>query len=212
MDEISSTAAETKVLRSVALTSDAIEVRLRADGETFASQLLVQYGDLVRLGVGLFPYPDRVAPDGFSCQFAIEPVAEGTPFRAVVTVGGLEVRSGADFSGSVRVTNTAAGPVTFESGQPATAVVVRPGTHEVVGMYDGGLGGTGIGETLEPGGSIEVNFAGATASCDPALGYALPPGTYEVIVPVDQYAYPVPDAGVVVSHLLSEPVPLTIVP
>jgi hypothetical protein len=52
---------------------------------------------------------------------------------------------------------------------------------------------------------------GGTASCDPALGYALPPGDYEVRVPVVQLTMH-DNAPTEVSYVLSEPVPLTITP
>ena len=50
-----------------------------------------------------------------------------------------------------------------------------------------------------------------TASCEPSLGYALPPGLYDVRVTVEQYAHPDVN-GVVVTYLLSEPVALEITP
>jgi hypothetical protein len=108
----------------------------------------------------------------------------------------------------VTVTNTGGEVVSFESGSPLTALVYMPGTDEVVGIYTGGIAGVGIGAELGPGESIDVDVLGGTASCDPDLGYALPPGDYEVRAPVEQYEYP--EDRFERHAILSEPTPLTV--
>ena len=87
------------------------------------------------------------------------------------------------------MTNRSDSPVEFESGQPMTAFVYRAGTDQVVGAYDGGIGGTGLGGTLAPGESMDIEVVGGTASCLPDLGYALPPGEYDVRAAIDQYEH-----------------------
>ena len=46
------------------------------------------------------------------------------------------------------------------------------------------IGGVGIDVDLAPGASAELPVVSGTASCDPALGYLLPPGDYQVVIEV----------------------------
>jgi hypothetical protein len=108
------------------------------------------------------------------------------------------------------MTNESDETVVFDSGDPSSAVVVLPGTETVVGTYDGAIAGVGIGGELAPGALRDLTIVGGTASCDPELGYALPPGDYEVVVLFDQYAYP--NGEFQLSYLASDPVQLTVVP
>ena len=91
-----------------------------------------------------------------------------------------------------------------------TAYVYRQGTDQIVGAYDGGIGGTGVGQTLGPGESIDIDVVGGTASCLADLGYALPPGEYDVRAAIDQYDRTQPE--MVVRYLLSAPATLTVTP
>ena len=197
-------------LRSAGSGPEAIDVQLRADGISIAEQIHATYGELVKIQVGFLRYPDRTSAD-FDCSAILKDIVTDTPLRATARLETARVVTGADFGGTVTVTNRGADVVEFESGDPMTAVIFRRGTDQVVGAYDGGIGGVGAGGTLQPGGTLDIGVLGGTASCDPALGYALPPGLYDVRVPVDQYAHP--DAtGVVITYLLSGPVPLEITP
>ena len=92
-----------------------------------------------------------------------------------------------------------------------TALIYRTGTDQVVGAFDGGIRGVGLGGTLAPGESIDVSVFGGTASCLAELGYALPPGTYDVRAAIDQYDR-LPQGEMIVRHLLTAPVPLTVTP
>jgi hypothetical protein len=139
------------------------------------------------------------------------PIATGTPLVATITVDPARVQSGLDFRGSVRVTNDGSKPFDFESGWPVSATVFRRGTDEVVGGYSGGIGGVGFGDVLQPGESVELDALGGTASCDPALGYALPPGTYDVRAQVDQYTMH-ENAPTETRYLVSDSAALTIAP
>ena len=197
-------------LRSAGSGPEAIDVQLRADGISIAEQIHATYGELVKIQVGFLPYPDRTSAD-IDCSAILKDIVTDTPLRATARLETARVVTGADFGGTVTVTNRGADVVEFESGDPMTAVIYRRGTDQVVGAYDGGIGGVGTGGTLQPGGTLDIGVLGGTASCDPTLGYALPPGLYDVRVPVDQYAHP--DAtGVVITYLLSDPVPLEITP
>lgn len=197
-------------LRSAGSGPETIDVQLRADGVSIAEQIHATYGELVKIQVGFLPYPDRTSAD-IDCSAILKDIVTDTPLRATARLETARVVTGADFGGTVTVTNGGADVVEFESGDPMTAVIYRRGTDQVVGAYEGGIGGVGTGGTLQPGGTLDIGVLGGTASCDPSLGYALPPGLYDVRVPVEQYAHP-DTTGVVITSFLSDPVPLEITP
>ena len=197
-------------LRSVGIGAETIDVQLRADGLSIAEQIHATYGDLLTIYVGFLPYPDP-ASAGVDCSAILKDIVTDTPLRVTARLETARVVTGQDFRGTVTVTNTGADVVEFESGDPMTAVVYRRGSNQVVGAYEGGISGVGAGGTLQPGGTLDIGVLGGTASCDPTLGYALPPGLYDVRVRVDQYAHP-EATGVVITYLLSDPVPLEITP
>ncbi len=206
-DEVIAMAGE--YMQGAGSSSDTVGVSLRADGESVAADIAARYGDLVTITVGALSYPDRTT-GGFGVCSDLVPPPPTMPTTLVATLQpiGSPVTSGHDFEAVVNVTNTGDEVVTFESGSPLTALVYLPGTDEVVGIYTGGIAGVGVGAELGPGEAIDIDVVGGTASCDPDLGYALPPGDYEVRVAVDQYEYP--DGGFELHAILSEPTPLTI--
>jgi hypothetical protein len=206
-DEVVAMAGE--YMQGAGSSSDSVGVSLRADGEAVAAEIAAKYGDLVTITVGALSYPDRTT-GGLSLCRDLVPPPPTAPTSLVATLKPIEspVSSGRDFDAVVTVTNTGADVVSFESGSPLTALVYLPGTDEVVGIYTGGIAGVGVGADLGPGESIDIDVVGGTASCDPDLGYALPPGNYEVRVAVDQYEYP--DGGFGLHAILSEPTPLTV--
>ena len=199
-----------EVMRSIGRGAGVLHLALRADGESAAAEVRAEYGDLVEITVGMLPYPDPFAL-GVSCRELPGPLVLDSPFSVTATLRSATVRSGHDFGGTVTVTNTSAAAALLDTGQPATAILLRAGSDRPVGYYEGGVAGTGFGGNVAPGESLSFDLLGGTASCDPALGYALRSGSYEVRVPIDQYTMH-DNAPTEVSYLLSEPVPLTIVP
>jgi hypothetical protein len=121
------------------------------------------------------------------------------------------VRSGLDFTGTITVRNTGADAFDFQSGPRHAAVVFQRGSATPIGFYTGGMDAVGFGERLAPGESVDLELVGGTASCDPLLGYVLPPGEYEVRVPVIVLT-PRANAPTGISYVLTEAVPLTILP
>jgi hypothetical protein len=72
----------------------------------------------------------------------------------------------------------------MDTGQPVQAVVVLPGRRRVVGVYSGGIAGTGYVVRVGPGQSQTIPMIGGTARCDGGIGSALPRGNYQVIVQI----------------------------
>lgn len=189
-----------------------IEVGLRANGEAMARQLVERYGDAVNVTVGLLSYPDRTRPDGLTtCPPAMGSLRGDSPLRGTLILGSSSTASGADFKATVAVMNLGIGDFDFQSGSPATALVYRPGESEAIGGYTGGIAGVGLGRKLAPLETVDIEVLGGTASCDPALGYALPPGSYEARAIVDVLTMH-DNAPTDIEYILSDAAPLTIVP
>ena len=189
-----------------------IEVGLRANGEGMARQIVEEYGDAVHVTVGVLSYPDRTRADGLTtCTPANGTLRLDAPLRGTLTLQPLSVSSGADFDATVRVVNIGVNAFDFQSGSPVTALVFAPGASEAIGTYTGGIAGVGLGQVLAPRDSVDIDVLGGTASCDPALGYALPPGQYEVRAVIDVLTMH-DNAPTEIEYILSDPAPLTIVP
>ncbi|MGH8476966.1 MAG: hypothetical protein ACRER2_14560 [Methylococcales bacterium] len=187
-----------RLMRAVGSLITSIEIELTAQGEDLAAQLWEQYGDALDISVGAFPYPPSRArltdakhplPD---CR-----IGEPLPPTKETIIPGLKLRvvldqpsvpSGADFKAKLVARNTGSTRIHREiEGDPLTAMIVRPGTRDIVGVHYGFIGGMGAAFRLAPGGQQQFAVQGGTASCDLQLGYAVPPGQYAVIVTVRLY-------------------------
>jgi hypothetical protein len=192
--------------------SGVIEVGLRANGEGMARQIVEQYGDAVHITVGLLSYPDRARADGLTtCGPAEGTLRQDAPLRGTLVLESINVASGADFNAKVRVANVGVNDFDFQSGSPATALVFAPGGGEAIGTFAGGIAGVGIGRVLRPRDSIDIDVLGGTASCDPALGYALPPGLYDVRAVIDVLTMH-DNAPTDIGYILSDPAQLVVPP
>jgi hypothetical protein len=199
-------------LLGLGVMSDHLELALRPDGKATADALTATYGpDILHIvSIGFLGYPD-INVVARPCLTMLASKIDISGLRAILTLDSPTVRSGQDFHGSVVIRNDGSQPAELNSGAPATAVVYRAGTNELVGGYAAGGGEVGFGGTIAPGASLTDEMVSGTASCVPALGYALPPGHYDVRAVVEQY-HSLPAGGVVASDILSAPVPLEVVP
>lgn len=163
--------------------SEPFLVRLRADQEKYAAALNDKYGQSIRIRLGLFGYPlnsgEILSPS--PCALLADTRTEESGLKASVTLSSAVINAGGDLRGTLTITNVGIEPVSFNGGEPRTGLIVRPGTTEVVGIYDGEIAGVGITATLAPGESKELEMLVGTASCDASVGFAVPPGDYEVI-------------------------------
>lgn len=171
--------------------SGVVAVNLRADGEAVAAEILERYGDLVDITVGALSYPDRGRVGGLPCGLTLpSPSPDATDLIATLELFDAEVAAGVDYRGVATITNGGESDVEFESGSPLIGFVFLPGGVDVVGVLTSNVAGVSVGTDLAPGESIDVEVIGGTASCDPDLGYALPPGNYEVRAAIENYERP----------------------
>jgi hypothetical protein len=156
---------------------------LRADQEQVAEGLVRRFGDRIELKVGLFDYP--LDPSETSLCPGPMTLFNSTPgLSASLKLRTKTVRSGQDFDGTATITNTSEHTISFEGADPVVATILRHGSSEVVGIFDGEVAGIGMSAVLLPGQSQGLKLMGGTASCDPSIGFALPPGLYDVVTQV----------------------------
>jgi hypothetical protein len=89
--------------------------------------------------------------------------------------GGTEVRSGAHLSSVLAIINATTTDLVVGKLIPP---VVDPSNGRVVGGYEGAITLELRRDTVPAGTSKEVPILIGTASLDPALGYAVPPGEW----------------------------------
>ncbi len=190
-----------------------VEVGLPAPEQQLAAELVDRYGDIISVRVGNFAYPlsPDAQPVGGACIADPAGSTDLNGLRATIQLDHATIGVVDQVTGTVTVTNAGDQPVSFDSGSPLVASIVMPGTTTVVAAYDGSITGVGDGATLQPGESHIIPLVAGTASCDPSLGFTLPPGQYEVLVPV-VVAYPQQAGDATVNQLVASPASLTIEP
>ncbi|MGO9965599.1 MAG: hypothetical protein ACLPUG_19515 [Acidimicrobiales bacterium] len=175
--------APTQLQETAACPGGPVLIALTPGAELLAHQLLAEYGSNMAITVGLTTYdgsPGRSPRCGTLPPSA--PLPAGLHLALRLEHG--SVRSGANFFAAVVMSEGGPRSFTIDTGQPLVAVLVRPGTRRVVGVYSGAIAGGGDGLHVKPGRSSTIPVIGGTARCDGGLGSALPPGTYQVIVRV----------------------------
>lgn len=160
-----------------------IRITLLANAEAIARELNGRYGAAVALTVGNFPYPPPDAPQR-ACVQRPETVADHRPLLGTLAVDGTVV-AGAFFKGKLRFRNAGTTPYQLETSSGFSVYLFLPGETLPIGSSEGAIAGTGFSKLLDPGAAVDLGTAGGTASCDLALGYVLPEGTYQARAFVD---------------------------
>jgi hypothetical protein len=164
-------------------TDGPVAVTLAPGDEALAHRMWTRYGQDLSITVGLTAY-QGVPGRSPRCGTVAKPSALPNGLHLALHLKARSVRSGANLSGKVVISES--GPATFDvdTGQPLQAVVVRSGTRQVVGVFSGAIAGTGYGGRLSAGQSETIGVIGGTNRCDGGIGSALPPGRYQVLVSV----------------------------
>ncbi len=166
-----------------------VHIILRSDQLQLAEELSQRYGDMVRIEVGLKPYPPQ---PGLA---RVEHPQSTQPARPEISIPGLiatllldqpSIATGSDGGARVRFENGGDELITIWTGSPLTARLTDPVSKRIVGFFDGAIGGVGVTLRLAPG-DVETLPAiiGTTSPADEE-GYSVPPGRYlvEAVVPV----------------------------
>jgi hypothetical protein len=161
--------------------SGRIIVWLTPGSEGLAKQLQARYGSALTISVGLKTWNGHAARSP-RCGSLPSWTAPPRGLSLSLHLKTDTVRSGDVVTGNVEIANRGTAPFFMDTGQPLQAVIIRPGSHKIVGAYTGNIAGTGYGMRLTRGQHENVPTYVGTARCDGGLGSALPPGKYQAVV------------------------------
>lgn len=177
-----------------------IRIDLAAWATDIAEELHAKYGGLVALRVGAMTFPARqLVVNEHSRQLRGAPAElAGLDVRAETP---LSVRTGRSERKDVVVANrTDREQVLLTAGELGSRVT--DGSGNVVGMFVGPHAMPRVGFSIEAHGSRSVPVLIGTASVVPELGYAVPPGQWNLVVSLQT------DEG----FMLSAPLGITVTP
>lgn len=164
-----------------------VEIDLAAFAESTAAELHNTYGGFVSLRVGALPYPPR--PDlpspSQSTPRGLERGTVNPGEMRVVLDGPLSVASGHTATHALLVTNVSGHDSRVHTNGVLTAVIIDAGTRAVVGGYAGAQHQPSVIFTAAPSETVRIPLLVGTASYTPQVGYAIPAGSWHLIVPMD---------------------------
>ncbi len=163
------------------------QIVLAPTAVAIAEDLHRRFGDGVRLTVGRLPYPSGRPPDRPLDHLIVQPPGEmlGPGEAAVRLDGPATVRSGETLRHALLVRNLTGRVLPIATNGNLTAVVVDPQTGQVVGGFAGAQTMPLIMFSVAPGNTERIPLLIGTASFRPDLGYAVPPGSWGILVPLD---------------------------
>jgi hypothetical protein len=162
---------------------DVVDVGLRSNAEAVARRLYAKYGDAVEITVGFFPFPPPEHPVA-GCPGKRDVVPNPSPLVATLDLPDT-IEAGSYYQGTVELVNAGRATFELETSSSFSVYLFLPGQTDPIGLSELGWRGVGVGRSMPTGTKVELPANGGTASCDLALGYALPPGTYEARALVD---------------------------
>jgi hypothetical protein len=177
-----------------------LAVGLAPDQQALAAELLARYGDAISLTVGALAYPIDDATSICPPPPHINRLP-GLEITIVPPVGPLNAADTTPPRLKVTLTNRSDAPIEFASGIATGTILDAQGNVVSAGTVF--IDDVGIAVDLDPGESMKLPLVTSTASCDPQLGYQLPPGNYQLIAEVQQ-------SNGAVTTLHSEPLPIVI--
>jgi hypothetical protein len=172
------------VFLSTGITRGGVCVQLAADQEELAEAFLAKHQDAVELKVGAFPYP---MPEQASPLLTYRPAQYQSAVPLITSEGldvtianDLVVETGRTGRGFLVFTNVGSGDVVLDTNGWITGKVVDPATGEVVGGDVGMQTMPLVQYSITPGETVSIPLLVGTASFRRDLGYAIPPGEWEI--------------------------------
>ena len=162
-------------------------IRLAAWAVDVAAELDGQFGSDVEMLVGFLHYP-LAAVESQAYRIAVTDHAEGAACPeeiAAEPAGPVTVRSGHDVRTTLVVRNNGQATTRIRTNGAVTAAIVDPSTHRVVGGFAGAQVMPLVVFELAPGSDVHIPLVVGTASLDPHLGFAVPPGEWAYTVELD---------------------------
>jgi hypothetical protein len=178
-DEVRDAGYWQRGLRRSGTVDNRMRFAFAASAAGAAEEVHRRYGDLVALTVGVLPYPRDGGP---ARPVRDAPATDGSlPVRLSLVLDEATMTAGDDGSGRLYVTNIGDAAIEVMTGV-LVAWVYRPGADRPVSEYTGPVTQQGINIALDPGQtSTTTPVYFGPASSDPAVGYHLPPGPYEIL-------------------------------
>jgi hypothetical protein len=159
-----------------------VRVHIPAYDAELARTLYLRYGPRLQVQLGAMPFPDPTAEGWPDCPASIDVRGDTRGLVYELKLNEASVPSGREFTGGLSIGNPDSTESHLMSDMTLRARVYEPDGTEPVATFTGLLPDPGRQTIVEPGETEHLDVVGTTASCAPALGYALPPGTYDVRV------------------------------
>jgi hypothetical protein len=161
-----------------------LRIRLAPWAVATAAELHNRFGDYVELSVGTLPYPPGRRPHRphvFDRQADVL-----SPAEAVIRLDGpAVVQSGHTLRHGMLVRNKTERDLRISTNGQVTAIVVDPGTGEVVGGFSGVQQLPLVVARVPAGETRRIALLIGTASFTPNLGYAVPAGNWGIQAALD---------------------------
>lgn len=179
--------------------SGAVVVGLNPTEETLAGELVRRYGTAIDVRVGALAYPLDDADS--VCAPQLEPsLIDGLDAAILDPTEPLTMTRTGTVPLTIRLTNTSDQPIRFDSGQPSTVITDQQGSPRTSDTR--AVPSVGIEVALQPDAHQDFDVEILVASCDPALGYLVPPGDHHVVVSLYN--------AQLQTNMHSQPLPITI--
>jgi hypothetical protein len=152
-------------------------IQLRADGEDLARTLQTKFDNDAIFTLGHLLWPSKQFVDGFRPRKCGEvPQNTGGKFSVYLRKP-IRLKSGTAtlFAGTVK--NNGKVSVEFPRYE---AYITKRGSRTIVASHAQDIAYTLESRAIARGQTTPTSVMVATDSCDPSVGYALPPGTYDV--------------------------------
>ena len=177
------TTTEQGSITSFGIVKGHVKISLRANQLKLAQDLLDSYGDAVQLTVGFLGYPDPnwFDPDVPARSRVAPRRSRLLPDEIHVSIDeGLTVKTGEHLRSVVHIHNAEPTEIVVLTNGAVTAFVVDPQSEVVVGAFEFAQTMPGIEFRIPPDRVSDVPLLVGTASSDPLLGYATPPGRWAI--------------------------------
>jgi hypothetical protein len=160
------------------------QIGLRAWAVDVAAELHQRFGDDVALMVGFLSYPERrVASPSL---MALTERQDADPDEVQVSLDSpLVIPSGHDRRRPLRIRNVGSGELTLRTNGNLTGVIVDTQRRRIAGGFCGAQALSLVRFAIAPSEAISISLLVGTASVDPELGYAIPPGRWAACAPLD---------------------------
>ncbi len=154
-----------------------VSVELSPTALDAAADLSERFGDRIVIRLGRYSYP--VPTEAAECPAAIDAVGRSD---VTVDVDAPTAPLVADAMGRVRieaqVTNMTGAALTYDSQTGPAAVLLDATGRRVSAVLTEELAAAYFPVDIAAGETATIGFGSTIASCDPTLGYRLPPGEY----------------------------------